>query len=379
MSFVKRPNPRLAGSRAAILLADPLHNQKRLAFLQSNMRAIASPVVPEVALESKVAFLRQPTSFKEPTYRVEAIETHMSWVFLTDDHAYKLKKPVCYPFLDFRAKDARHHYCEEEVRLNRRLAAEVYLGIVELTLNSLGHLQLGGRGTVIDWLIKMRRLPMHRMLDYCIKNGTASRKDGSRIAARLASFHQTCPRIAIDRVDYRGKFERQIEEILEELSLPAFRLPLEQVKGICSAQLADLKKMAGLFDERAKAGRIVEGHGDLRPEHICLELELPIIDSLEFSRDLMIADTADEVAFLALECERLGATDFGNLLLRTYSEISDDWPNISLIHFYKSCRASLRATVAIRHLNEETFRFSPEWRRRTGEYLQLAQEHLSRR
>ena len=137
--------------------------------------------------------------------------------------------------------------------------------------------------------------------------------------------------------------------------------------------------MAGLFDERAKAGRIVEGHGDLRPEHICLERELPIIDSLEFSRDLRIADTADELAFLALECERLGATDFGNLLLRTYSEISDDWPNISLIHFYKSCRASLRATVAIRHLNEETFRFSPEWRRRTKEYMQLAQEHLSRR
>jgi aminoglycoside phosphotransferase family enzyme len=100
---------------------------------------------------------------------VEAIETHMSWVFLTHDHAYKLKKPVCSSFLDFSTMDARRHYCEEELRLNRRLAAEVYLGIVELTLNSLGHLQLDGSGRAIDWLIKMRRLPMHRMLDYCIK------------------------------------------------------------------------------------------------------------------------------------------------------------------------------------------------------------------
>jgi aminoglycoside phosphotransferase family enzyme len=81
--------------------------------------------------------------------------------------------------------DARRHYCEEELRLNRRLAAEVYLGIVELTLNSLGHLQLDGSGRAIDWLIKMRRLPMHRMLDYCIKNGTASREDGSRVACQL--------------------------------------------------------------------------------------------------------------------------------------------------------------------------------------------------
>ena len=151
-----------------------------------------------------------------------------------------------------------------------------------------------------------------------------------------------------------------------------------EVKGICSAQRAVLKQMAGMFDERVKAGRIVEGHGDLRPEHICLRPELPIIDCLEFSRDLRIVDTADELAFLALECERVGATDFGDFLLRTYSEISGDWPNIALIQFYKSCRAILRATVAIRHLNEETFRFSPEWRRRTKEYMQLAQKHLPR-
>ena len=95
------------------------------------MITVASPVVPEVTLDSKVAFLRQPTSFQEPTYRVEAIETHMSWVFLTDHHAYKLKKPVSYDFLDFSALDARRLYCQEEVRLNARLAAEVYLGIVE--------------------------------------------------------------------------------------------------------------------------------------------------------------------------------------------------------------------------------------------------------
>jgi aminoglycoside phosphotransferase family enzyme len=136
--------------------------------------------------------------------------------------------------------------------------------------------------------------------------------------------------------------------------------------------------MTRLMDDRLNSDRIVEGHGDLRPEHICLEPELPIIDCLEFSRELRISDTADELAFLMLECERLGAADFGDLLLKSYCEISGDWPNVTLTHFYRSCRASLRAMVTIRHLNEETFRYSPEWRRRAEDYLHLAQQHVSR-
>jgi aminoglycoside phosphotransferase family enzyme len=158
--------------------------------MESITNLIASPTVPEVMLESKVAFLRQPTSFQEPTYRVESIETHMSWVFLTDRHAYKLKKPVSYDFLDFSTIDARRFYCEEEVRLNARLAAEVYLGIVELTLNSLGHLQLDGAGAVIDWLIRMRRLPTRHMLDYAIKNGRASQEDCQLLPYLRAHSHR---------------------------------------------------------------------------------------------------------------------------------------------------------------------------------------------
>lgn len=346
--------------------------------MESITKRVASPPVPEVTLESKVAFLRQPASFQEPAYRVEAIETHMSWVFLTDRHAYKLKKPVRYDFLDFGTIDARRYYCQEEIRLNRRLAAEVYLGIVELTLNSLGHLQLDGSGMVTDWLIKMQRLPTRHMLDYAIKNGTASREDVRRVTARLADFYRTCTPIAIDSAQYRSRFACQIESILKELTCDAYKIPVEQVKRICLAQSAILHQMADLFSERIKAGRILEGHGDLRPEHICLKPDLAMIDCLEFSRDLRIVDTADDLAFLALECERLGATDLADLLVRTYSEISGDWPNISLVHFYKSCRASLRAIISIRHLNEETFRYSAEWRRRAQEYLQLAELHVSR-
>jgi aminoglycoside phosphotransferase family enzyme len=194
---------------------------------------------------------------------VEAIETHMSWVFLTDRHAYKLKKPVSYDFLDFSALDARRFYCQEEVRLNARLAAEVYLGIVELTLNPLGHLQLDGDGTVIDWLTRRHRLPTHHMLDYAIKNGTASREDICRIAARLASFYRTCPPIAIDSTQYGSRFACQIESIRKELTRDAFKLPVEQVSRVCSAQSAVLRKMADLFDERVGDGK--DSRGSWRP------------------------------------------------------------------------------------------------------------------
>lgn len=331
--------------------------------------------VHEASLDSKVACLRQPRSYPEPTYRVEAIESHMSWVFLTDEFAYKLKKPVRYDFLDFSTPAARRHYCEEEVRLNRRLSPTVYLGIVALGIDAYGHLQLDGEAA-IDWLVKMRRLPTQNMLDYAIRNGKVGPKEMQAIAKRLTLFYRSCAPIAIDATAYRSRFTHAIENNLQELSLPKFQLPTEIIRHVCMAQRDFLSNRSSLFDERIQAGRIVEGHGDLRPEHICLQPELAIIDCLEFSRDLRTIDTVDELGFLAMECERLGAPVPGSILLREYSEDSGDFPNASLIHFYQSYRAALRAKIAIRHLNEEKFRYSAEWRRRAMEYLKLAQQHM---
>ncbi|MES2534325.1 MAG: hypothetical protein V4632_00490 [Pseudomonadota bacterium] len=338
----------------------------------------SGPSAADVALESKVAFLRQAASYQESAWRVEALETHMSWVFLTDKHAYKLKKPVCYEFIDFRTLDARRFFCEEEVRLNRRLAASVYLGVIALTVTTSGHLQLGGEGTVVDWLIKMHRLPAQHMLDYAISHGTVTDKDMCRVAVLLTGFYRACAPIAIDPAEYRHSFERALDRHREELSLPSNGLPIEQVNRIYQEQITMLRQRANLFDERVRAGRIVEGHGDLRPEHVCLAPALAIIDCLEFSRDLRIVDAVDELAFLALECERLGAARLGAELLYSHSAMSGDWPPQALVHFYQSYRATLRATIAIRHLHEEKFRYSPEWRRRSETYLQLAALHVGR-
>lgn len=331
---------------------------------------------PEVTLASKVAFLQQPTSYLQPRCHVESVETHMSWVFLTKEFAYKLKKPAYCELLDFSTIEARRHYCEEEVRLNRRLADEVYQGVVALVSTTPGQLQLGGDGTVVDWLVKMRRLSTQHMLDQAIRDGAILTEDIVRVAARLATFYQTCPFINIAPSRYRELLLHNIDLSLRELSMPAHQLPVEQINRIWLAQHSILQKMAQAFDERVHARRIVEGHGDLRPEHICLKPTLSIIDCLEFSRRLRIVDTVDELAFLALECERLGAADLSALLLQTYSDISGDKPGAILVHFYQSYRAVRRAAIAIRHLNEEKFCLSPQWQSRACEYLQLAERHV---
>lgn len=337
---------------------------------------MATPPACEPALEAKVAFLRQPASYPDPAYRVEALETHMSWVFLTDGHAYKLKKPVRNELLDFGSVDARRHYCEEEVRLNRRLAPDVYLGTVPLAIDACGHLHLGGDGKPIDWLTSMRRLPTQSMLDYLLRNGTARDEDIRRVAVRLAGFYQGCEAVVIDADRYRDRFLQDIDRKLDNLSRPAYRLAANEVLNICTAQRNFLQERRDLFDARVQAGRIVEGHGDLRPEHVCVDArnapQVSIIDCLEFSRELRIIDAADEVGFLALECDRLGGTNLGALLLRHYSENSGDWPDAALLGFYQSYRALLRADIAVKHLDEEKFRYSPEWRRRAQAYLQLA-------
>lgn len=327
------------------------------------------------SLEAKVAFLREPSSYPEPSFGVEARETHMSWVFLLDHHVYKLKKPVCHKLLDFRPLAARRHFCQEELRLNARLAPGVYLGLVRLTLDASHHLALGGAGATVDWLVKMQRLPAERMLDYVLLHGGVSASEVERIAVRLAAFYRGLAPEPISTADYGARFAQQIQSTRAELSQDAFELDAVQVARLCDAQLVALRRVGGMLDERVHGGRIVEGHGDLRPEHVCLGEPLAVIDCLEFSRQLRILDSFDELGYLALECERLGAAAVGATLLQRYAALSQDSPHATLVHFYQSCRAGTRALIAARHLLDEKFRHSPHWVRRARHYLQLAQQH----
>jgi aminoglycoside phosphotransferase family enzyme len=338
--------------------------------MPSQPEGVSTPV----AVEVKVAFLQRPDAYAELPNRVETVETHMSWVFLADGYAYKLKKPVRYDFLDFSTLDARRRDSEEEVRLNRRLAPDVYLGTVPLVLDARGQLRLGGPGEIVDWLVRMRRLPAERMLDHGIRRRTVAEADVVRVAEALARFYLSAPPVELAPADYRKRLAERVDDNLRELAAPVFGLPPQVVRAVSSAQLALIEREPGMFDRRVEEKRIIEGHGDLRPEHVCLEPAL-FIDCLEFQRDYRILDAADEVAFLALECERLGGTWVGDVLFRTYGEITGDCPPERLVRFYKSYRACLRAKIAIWHLKDAGMPNPERWSRRAMEYLGLAERY----
>ena len=328
---------------------------------------------PDLGLAVKCAFLSRPDSYPESTLRVVPVETHMSWVFLLDGNAYKLKKPMQLPYLDFSTAALRLQYCAEEVRLNRRLTDNVYLGVVPLIMTAAGALHVGDSdGRVVDALVHMRRLPAERMLDRMIEARTLREDDLRRVVARLADFYRAAAAIPTTPAAYRARLAAAIGDNRRELLRPAYGLRAADVVDVCDLQDAALERHAAQFAERATAGRVVEAHGDLRPEHICAEAHPQIIDCLEFSRELRILDPADELAFLALECARLGAPWAHACIFATYAERTGDTPPVPLVSFYRSLRACVRAKIAVWHLNDDGVRAREKWITRAGDYLRLA-------
>jgi len=328
-----------------------------------------------VPLAAKIDFLRRPESYPGRVKRVRAVETHISWVFLTEKHAYKLKKPLRYPILNFASLESRRRNSLAELCLNRRLAPGVYLAVVPLKLDPEGRLGLGGRGRTVDWLVKMRRLPKERTLEDRIRRRNLRREDLACLARMLAGFYRDANPVAMGVPSYRRRYAANIRANRRELTRRKWRLPADIVRRVTTAQIAFLEGHADLFDERVRAKRIVEGHGDLRPEHIYLGARPMVLDSLEFNRAFRVVDPADEVSFLALECERLGARRLGECIVERYEKLTGDRIPEKLLAFYKSERACVRAKIAILHLRESGARRAAKWRRRAIRYLKFAEKY----
>jgi aminoglycoside phosphotransferase family enzyme len=326
---------------------------------------------PMPSLEEKVAFLARPASYPLPTPRVERRETHMAYVFLTAQHAWKLKKPVRYPFLDYATVAAREHACREELRLNVRLAEGVYLGVVPLGLDTAGRLRLGPGTAVVDWLVWMRRLPEALMLDHALERGTVEAAAIDRLASRLARFWREAPPLPFPPEAYRRRYVAELADIRAVLADPRFAIARD---GALAAVATFLDAAAHLLKERAAAGRIVEGHGDLRPEHVCLEQPPVIFDCLEFNRDLRLLDPLEEIAFLGLECTLLGGAWIGPVVLAAYARATGDRPEPRLLAFYTAWRALLRAKLCCRHSLEPGARGAAHWLERARTYLAAAEK-----
>ena len=330
---------------------------------------------PDVPLQRKVAFLRDPASYPERPFRVEVKETHYSFVFLHDRHACKLKKPVSDGALDYSTLEARRRHCESEVALNGRLAPSIYLGCARLTCDAHGELALDGAGFVVDWLVKMRRLHRHDTLEQAIRRGRRVDADVRRLAERLVRFFREAPDVVLSAAAYRERFEADIAYDLAELRQPRFELAPDLPTELARVQRHLLAVRGGLFDERVADFRVVEGHGDLRPEHVYLEREPLVLDCIEFDPRLRALDPVDELAFLAMESECLGASHVRDLLFEVYEDRTADVAPRVLIDFYTSRRAMARARASICHLANPTCSEPQRWRLRCQRYLDAAARH----
>lgn len=325
-------------------------------------------------LDTSVAVLQRLESYPDDVECVEAIEKWREWIFLTDQYVYKLKKPLRTRRIDYSTIDARREACNREVRLNRRLAASVYLDVVPLSLS-----QHGGRvavdGTPVDWLIKMRRLPSERMLDVRIEKQSVSRDEIDRLGAKLSQFYREETPVGWKGDEYRRRVETNIDAKRVTLERRRCGLSTSTVRAVISAHKSWLDDHQQLLEERA--GRVVDAHGDLRPEHVCLEQDPVIIDCLDFVREFRLLDPLSELSFLALECRNLGAPWIGERLLRAYEEHTGDDVSAALLPFYESYHALTRATIATWYLDDPGVSRPEVLRTQAETYLERAHQAVS--
>ncbi len=332
------------------------------------------------ALQRKVAFLSDPRHFAGRPRTVEVIETHFAWVFLAGARAFKLKKPLRRASMDYRTLAARESACRAELRLNRRLAPGVYRRVVALRRTRAGNFSRRAGVRTVDWLVEMRRLPAARSLDRLLAQRAVRGRDLERLLRRLAAFFKRAEQRPLSDPAYRARLRRQIVHNAHELGAADLALNSRQVAQLARSQLRFLAEHAGVFTGRG--ARLVDGHGDLRPEHVFLGACASgacVIDCLEFDRDLRRLDPAEEIAFLALECARLSAPRLAARLLAGYRSLTGDPVPRALSEFYMSRRAAVRAQISAWHLRDEAFAAERRlWRARARSYLSDALR-LSRR
>ena len=319
-----------------------------------------------------VAFLSDPASYPHRPPEVEVVETHMSWVFLAGDRVFKMKKALRFPFLDFTTLESRRLNCEREVALNQRLAPGIYERVVAVTREPSGAFAFDGTGERVEWLVLMRRLDRNRLLDRAILRREVAAADIDRLCELLGTFYAETPRVELDVETWlqwwRDSIDR-VEATLTDSFLPLPRRQADSALGLLNGFLA---AHADLLGTRAEQRRIVDGHGDLRAEHVHLGPPLRVVDRLEFDSRLRWADPFDEAAFLALECDRLGAAWIGPRLLRGLAERLGERPPAALLRFYRCYRACLRAALSIEHLRDPEPRTPERWPRQAREYLDIA-------
>ncbi|MBW1713962.1 MAG: AAA family ATPase, partial [Deltaproteobacteria bacterium] len=296
--------------------------------------------------QALVEALKKPSAYPHPTAEVVHLQTHISSVFLTGQYAYKLKKPVDFGFLDFTTLAKREHFCREELRLNKRLAPDIYLKVEKLTQTPDG-IKVGGPGPALDWVVVMRQLDQSRMGLEVLNQGGLNKGLIEDLVDLLTPFYQQAA--TGQGIDELGQIEairfNTDENFAQtrgyiDVCLSAGRF--QEIEDFTNRFLAD---QADLLNRRIDEGRIRECHGDLHLANICFQEPPVIYDCIEFNQRFRCSDVAADLAFLAMDLDFHGLPDLAGHLIQTYAARSGDQELPLLIDFYKCYRAYVRGKI----------------------------------
>ena len=333
-----------------------------------------------MTLPPLIEALLDPQCYPDRPAQIDLVQTHISYLFLTPYHVYKVKKPVDFGFLNFKSLHQRKYFCYEEVTLNRRLSPEVYLDVLEIKEEG-GKITLGGRGRTIEYAVKMKRLPEDRMMDKLIDSGEIEDKMIVNAAKRIAYFHHST--VSNDTISAFGRpnvIKKNAEENFSQTKNYVGRtISGDSYKDIKEFTGNFLENKRSLFIKRVAEGKIKDCHGDLHSEHICLTNDVVIFDCIEFNERFRYSDIISDLAFLAMDLDFHHRPDLSKLLSKEYHKVlkDDDFPE--LLNFYKIYRAYVRGKVEGFELDEPEVSSEEKERayKRVKRFFNLAHGYIS--
>ena len=309
-------------------------------------------------------------------------ETHISYVVLTEMHAYKIKKDVSFSFLDFSSIQKRKYFCEQEIKLNRRLTDDVYLGVVSIRYSDNTLIIGGNHGTVVDYAVQMRRIKSDRQMHLMLERDLVSQEQIRAIAKQLVDFHRSAV-IHKQKLDLT-RMKENFNDVASIKSIIVDGLPAETVEILTvSIEASDnfLEQHTSLLKARIERGMIRDCHGDLHSRNIFLEANPVIFDCIEFNDSFRIIDVLDEIAFFCMDLESEEKWILSKYFVERYQErfpeAFQDEHDLLLFEYYKLYRANVRAKVNALKINQVQ-----EWEKKSeiwGEvkkYLGLMRRYL---
>ncbi|MFB6354945.1 MAG: AAA family ATPase [bacterium] len=322
-----------------------------------------------------ISNLPSPSVFNHEVENIQTKETHISWIILTGPYAYKIKKPVDLDFLDFSTLEKRKYYCEEELRLNRRTAPDLYLGVLPIT-GSYDEPVLNGSGKPIEWCVKMKQFPDSQYLPRQLEDGNVSRRQIKQLARYVARFHEQLEPADPDTshgnpTTIRQATTQNFDQILPLLEENRIQDRVNKLRGWSDSHFED---EYGWFERRKRQGYIRECHGDMHLRNMFVDDgQIKLFDCIEFNEDLRWIDVINDVACLLVDLDIHNYSELAHRFLNTYLNWSADYEGVAVLRFYRVYRAMVRAKVALMDHSGEDIP------RKFLQYLESAENTISKR